>query len=176
MKRAVFLDRDGVINRAYVREGRPYPPANLVELEVLPGVPEALNDLKAAGFVLLVVTNQPDVGRGTQTRAAVEELHNALKNHFALPIDAFYACYHDDKDQCDCRKPLPGMLLTAAQEHGISMAESFMVGDRWRDILAGQRAGCRTIWIDAGYNEPAPETYDVRVNSLEQAAAWILKR
>ncbi len=130
--------------------------------------------LKSAGFLLFVVTNQPDVARGTQARENVELLHAALQNQFALPIDGFYVCYHDDGDRCDCRKPSPGMLLTAAAEHGIALDESFMVGDRWRDILAGQQAGCKTIWIDAGYDEPEPDTCDARVESLAQAAAWIL--
>ena len=105
MKRAVFLDRDGVLNRAVVREGKPYPPANVGEMEILPGVQESLEALRAAGFLLIVVTNQPDVARGTATRAAVEAINAALGE--ALPIDEFRTCFHDSGFGCDCRKPKP---------------------------------------------------------------------
>src|SRR5439155_24902608 len=106
---AVFLDRDGVLNRAVVRQGKPYPPASVEELEILPGVPEALSRLKAAGYSLVVVTNQPDVARGVTTRAMVEEMHRFLAER--LPIDEFRVCMHDDWDNCECRKPRPGLLL-----------------------------------------------------------------
>ncbi|MEO7145005.1 MAG: HAD-IIIA family hydrolase, partial [Bryobacteraceae bacterium] len=115
MNKAVFLDRDGVLNRAVLRDGKPYPPASVDELEILPDAAEALGRLKQAGFLLLVVTNQPDVARGAQTRAAVEAMHAALAR--ALPIDGFFVCYHDDADGCDCRKPRPGLLLQAAAAH-----------------------------------------------------------
>jgi D-glycero-D-manno-heptose 1,7-bisphosphate phosphatase len=172
MRRAVFLDRDGVLNRAVVRDGRPYPPASLAQLELLPGVPDALARLREAGFVLLVVTNQPDVARGTRTRAAVEELHTALREW--LPLDAIYACYHDDADGCDCRKPKPGMLHTAAHVYGLDLASSFLVGDRWRDIEAGKQAGCTTLFIDYQYDEPERSQPHVRVRSLAEAADWII--
>ncbi len=172
MKRAVFLDRDGVINRACVREGRPYPPAGLAEVEILPGVSQALVALRGAGFLLIVVTNQPDVARGTTPRKAVEEINNYLAAHLA--IDEFRVCFHDNSDDCDCRKPLPGALLTAAKIHSIDLGKSYMVGDRWRDIEAGHRAGCKTIFIDYGYAEKQPESVDYRVKSLSEAAQIIL--
>jgi len=172
MRRAVFLDRDGVINRAMVREGKPYPPANLAELEILPGVPEALVSLHDAGFMLIVVTNQPDVARGITSVAVVEEINNYLAHR--LPIDEFRTCYHDGGDGCDCRKPLPGALLSAARKHGIDLGMSYMVGDRWRDTEAGQRAGCKTFFIDYGYAEKQPELVDFRVHSLNEAAQIIL--
>ncbi len=172
MKRAVFLDRDGVINRALVRDGKPYPPANLAELEILPGVSDALHALHDAGYMLIVVTNQPDVARGTTPMAVVEEINNYRANR--LPIDEFRTCYHDSDDGCDCRKPLPGALLNAATKHGIDLGESYMVGDRWRDIEAGQRASCKTIFIDYGYDEKQPETLNYRVKSLKEAAQFIL--
>jgi len=172
--RAVFLDRDGVLNRPVVRGGRPYPPAGAGDVEIVPGAASALAALKRAGFRLYVVTNQPDVARGTGTRAAVEAIHGALGA--ALPLDGFYVCYHDDGDRCECRKPKPGMLLAAAAEHGISLAGSYLIGDRWRDIEAGQRAGCRTAWLDLGYAEPGPRTpADFRTASLDEAVAWILQ-
>lgn len=169
--RAVFLDRDGVINRARVRNGRPYPPADLSELEILPDVPEALERLRAAGFRLIVVTNQPDVARGTQTYAGVESIHAALKTR--LPLDEFRVCYHDDADRCRCRKPAAGLLLEAARDTQLDLGACFMVGDRWRDIEAGRRAGCTTIFIDHGYAEKQPVDFDVRVKSLAEASEWI---
>ena len=169
--RAVFLDRDGVINRALVRDGRPHPPSNLSELEILPGVPEALLRLRAAGFRLIVVTNQPDVARGTQTREAVEAIHASLKAQLAL--DEVRVCYHDDSDHCFCRKPAPGLLLDAAGDARLDLVSCFMVGDRWRDIEAGRRAGCATVFIDYGYAERQPESFRVKVTSLAEASEWI---
>ncbi len=172
--RAVFLDRDGVITRAVVRDGRPYPPASVQELEVLPGVPEALARLKAAGFRLVVVTNQPDLARGTQRRDVVDEMHRRLAA--LLPIDQFCVCDHDDRDQCECRKPRPGLIVGAADDNGIDLSASYVVGDRWRDVEAGRRAGCTTVLIDYRYQERRPETPDVVVRSLQEATAWILAR
>ncbi len=172
MRRAVFLDRDGVINRAVVRNGKPYPPANITEIEILPGVLEALVALHDAGFMLIVVTNQPDVTRGTTPMAVVEEINHYLGN--CLPIDEFRTCYHDGVDGCDCRKPLPGALLAAAQQHEIDLGESYMVGDRWRDIQAGERAGCKTIFIDYGYDEKQPKSFTFSVKSLTEASTLIL--
>jgi D-glycero-D-manno-heptose 1,7-bisphosphate phosphatase len=170
--RAVFLDRDGVINRAVVRDGRPYAPDTLEELEVMPGVPEALSRLHEAGFRLIVVTNQPDVARGIQTRETVEAMHARLITE--LVVDEVIACYHDG-DDCDCRKPKPGALLDAARRHGVELEQSFMVGDRWRDIEAGQRAGCRCLFVDHGYREQQPAGSFVRVPSLAAAAEWIIE-
>ena len=172
MKRAVFLDRDGVLNRAIVRDGKPYPPNNLEELEVFPDVPKALTNLHTAGFRLIVVTNQPDVARGTKTLREVNALNALLQAQ--LPLDEFRICCHDDADRCGCRKPAPGMLLAAAQEHSLDLSCSFMVGDRWRDVEAGRRAGCSTILIDYGYDEPLYNSPDVRVSCLAEASRWIL--
>jgi D-glycero-D-manno-heptose 1,7-bisphosphate phosphatase len=174
VKRAVFLDRDGVINAAVVRDGRPYPPVSVDDMQILPGVAEALTALRTAGFELVVVTNQPDVARGTQTRAAVEAIHARLAAE--LPLDAIYACFHDDAEACACRKPRPGMLVDAAAARGIDLASSFMVGDRWRDIDAGVAAGTRAIFIDRGYSERKPEGSAVHVAGLPEAAAWILEQ
>jgi D-glycero-D-manno-heptose 1,7-bisphosphate phosphatase len=170
--RAVFLDRDGVLNRAIVRGGKPYPPASVDELEILPGVNSALTRLKAAGYVLVVVTNQPDIARGTTTRAAVDAIHVRLGA--ALPIDEFRVCPHDDRDACACRKPRPGLLVDPPTT---DVSASVMVGDRWRDIEAGRVAGCRaTILVDYGYDEVIPNEPDARVASLSEAAEWILTR
>lgn len=172
MKRAVFLDRDGVINRAIIRNGKPFPPEDLTELEILSGVEDALTSLHRAGYLLIVVTNQPDVARGATTQAAVEKINLFLES--LLPLDEIRTCYHDSEDLCGCRKPQPGSLLSAARAHGIDLAKSFMVGDRWRDIEAGQRAGCRTCFIDYGYDEKQPNNEDFRVGSLLEAAQIIL--
>jgi D-glycero-D-manno-heptose 1,7-bisphosphate phosphatase len=169
---AVFLDRDGVLNEAIVRDGKPYPPASAAELKIIPDAAASLARLKASGLPLIVVTNQPDVARGTQTMAAIDEINDLLRR--ALPIDDFLTCAHDDRDQCACRKPKPGLILEGAARHGADPARSFMVGDRWRDIEAGKSAGCRTIWIDRGYRERRPEAPDARVGSLAEAVEWIL--
>ncbi len=172
MRRAVFLDRDGVINRAIVRDGKPYPPASLVELEILPGVHEALQKLHDANYLLVVVTNQPDVARGTSKREDVELMNAFLSSQ--LPIDDFKTCYHDSGDKCICRKPLPGALLEAAHEHTIDLSESFMVGDRWRDVEAGASAGCKTFFINYRYAEKKPDAPDFIVSSLLEVKKIIL--
>jgi D-glycero-D-manno-heptose 1,7-bisphosphate phosphatase len=169
---AVFLDRDGVLNRAIVRNGRPYPPANLSQLEILPGVPEALIRLRSAGFLNLVVTNQPDVATGKTTRSIVEDIHAHLRESLAL--DAIYACYCTEGPGCDCYKPRPGMLIEAATEWGVDPHKSFMIGDRWRDVGAGRAAGCRTIFIDYSYDERRPDAPDYLVQSLSEAADVVL--
>ena len=172
--RAVFLDRDGVINRPVIRDGRPYPPSDEAALELLPGVGDALARLRAAGFRLVVVTNQPDVARGTQTLDGLARIHARLSSQ--LPLDDIRVCVHDDADRCECRKPAPGLLEAAARQDGLSLPDSFMVGDRWRDIEAGRRAGCTTVFIDWGYDERRPDRPDAVVGSLPEAADWILAR
>jgi len=171
--KAVFLDRDGVLNEVVVHEGLPYPPASLEDLRLAPDAVAALARLKDAGFLLIVVTNQPDVARGTQSRAVVEAMNLAIGA--ALPLDDFFTCWHDDADACACRKPKPGLLVEAAERHGIDLRASFLIGDRWRDIDAGASAGCRTVLIDRGYRDRAPETEPThRATSLTGAANWIV--
>ena len=176
LRPAVFLDRDGVINRALVRDGKPYPPAGLEEFEILPGVVEACAKLKQAGFLLVVATNQPDVGRGTMKQEIVESLHAHLRRE--LPLDRIEVCYHPGQgaSECECRKPRPGMLLRAARELGLDLKASFMVGDRWRDIDCGHAAGCTTLLIDYHYDEALRQPPDLRAHSLREAADMILDR
>jgi D-glycero-D-manno-heptose 1,7-bisphosphate phosphatase len=170
MNAAIFLDRDGVINRAVIRGGKPYPPERVDSVEVAADVAPALARLKAAGYQLVVVTNQPDVARGVQRREVVEAIHASLAAW--LPIDEFRVCYHDDRDGCVCRKPQPGLLL---EPPTVDVARSVMVGDRWRDIEAGRRAGVRAaVLVDNGSGEPCDIEPDVRVGSLGAAADWIL--
>ena len=171
--RAAFLDRDGVLNRALVDDGVPRPPRDLAELEVLPGVPEALALLAERGLLLVAVTNQPDVARGAQTRARVEEINAALLRQ--LPLKTVLTCYHDDADECACRKPRPGLLRDAAEAYGIDLARSFMVGDRSRDIEAGRAAGCLTLLVDAPYNRDRTGDPHHVVPDLLQAARVITR-
>lgn len=154
MRNCVFLDRDGVLIRSFIRGGVAHPPQFLHEVEVLPGVAEAIGLLKAEGFLLLVVTNQPDVARGAQTREFVEAINATLAD--SLPLDGFYVCYHDTADRCGCRKPAPGLLLAAAIECDIDLKRSYMVGDRGSDIAAGAAAGCQTFLIECPYSRCDP--------------------
>jgi D-glycero-D-manno-heptose 1,7-bisphosphate phosphatase len=172
-ERAVFLDRDGVVNRAVVVDGRPYPPSSLEQLEILPGVPDAIASFRKSGFRIIVVTNQPDVATGRQAREVVEAMHDSLRAR--LPLDDIYACYHTDQHACACRKPKPGMLLDAACKWSVQLDASYMVGDRWRDIEAGHRAGCKTIWVrgDEDYHEPAARDPHWTVRSLLEASRII---
>jgi len=174
-RRAVFLDRDGVLVKPVIREGRPYPPGTVEELEIIPGAREALERLKQHGLLLVVVTNQPDVARGQQTAEAVARMHERLVRE--LPLDDILACLHDDGDGCGCRKPKPGLIQEAARRHGIDPGRSFLVGDRWRDIEAGRAAGCTSVLIDYGYRERAPSAPPAaRVRTLEEAVEWILSQ
>ena len=173
MRQAVFLDRDGVINRAVVKNGKPFPPATLDAFEFLPGVESAALALRKAGFLIVVVTNQPDVATGLQAREVVESMHKKLRDNAIC--DYIKVCYHTDDDACDCRKPKPGMLLEAAKEWQIDLKRSFMVGDRWRDVAAGKAAGCQTFFIDYQYREQSAEKPDAVVASLEEASNLILQ-
>lgn len=170
---AVFLDRDGVLVESTVRDGVPQSARSLAELQILPGVVRACERLHAAGFVLIVVTNQPDVARGTLSAEAVEEMHRELR--LRLSLDDVAVCFHDDADRCDCRKPQPGLLLAAAERWGVDLAASFLVGDRWRDVEAARRAGCVAIFVDRGYAEPIASEPGVTVRNLEEATEWILR-
>jgi D-glycero-D-manno-heptose 1,7-bisphosphate phosphatase len=162
-----------VLNSALVRDGRPQSPSTVDEVEILPGVRGACERLRRQGFLLIVVTNQPEVARGHLERRTVEQINNFLRSRISL--DDIRVCYHDDLDGCDCRKPRPGMLLAAARDLNISLTRSFVVGDRWRDIEAGRRAGCHTVLIDYGYAEPHPSGMDFTTHTLLSAADWILR-
>ena len=167
-RKAVFLDRDGVLNDVVIKNGKPYPPASLMEMTIASDVLTALQLFKSQGYLLIGATNQPDVARGQTSRDVVEAINARLLA--LLPLDEIRVCYHDDKHGCDCRKPAPGLLLQAADEHAIDLTKSIMIGDRWKDIAAGKRAGCKTIWIDRGYQEPKAEDPDAIVRSLGEAA------
>lgn len=177
MHRAVFLDRDGVLNRAVVRDGVPFPPATLAEFKLYEDVPDGCARLKAAGFLLVVVTNQPDVGRGTQARAEVDAMHDKLRT--LLPaLDRVEVCWHAGEkygEPCDCRKPRPGMILRAAADLGIDCSASYMIGDRWRDVDCARAAGCRPVFIDRAYREELRQRPDATVKTFAKAATTILQ-
>lgn len=168
---AVFLDRDGVLVESFIRDGVPTPPRSMAEFRILPGVAEACADLRRLGYFLIVVTNQPDIARGTQTRAEVDRMHERLRS--LVPLDEIYVCPHDDPDGCLCRKPQPGMLVNAAERMGLDLAQCASVGDRWRDVEAAQRAGVTPIYVDRHYPEPTPVGQHIAVADLPEAAAWI---
>jgi D-glycero-D-manno-heptose 1,7-bisphosphate phosphatase len=160
--------------RAVLRNGRPYPPPTLDALEILPGVPEAVRRLRDSGYLVIGATNQPDVARGTQSREVVELMSAHLMA--SMPITDIFVCYDAD-DACPCRKPNPGLLQDAAERYHIDLSASFMVGDRWRDVEAGRRAGCRTVFIDLGYDEPRPDPpASHSAVDLPAAVHWILSQ
>ena len=168
MKKAVFLDRDGVINRSKLVDGVAKPPATLAEVEILDGVIDAIKTLKVHNFIPIVVTNQPDVARGLTSQSQVDAINTYIG--LITNIEHFYTCFHDDSDMCDCRKPAPGLINRAATELNLDVPNSYLVGDRWRDIAAGQVAGCQSFFIDYSYPEKRPEMPFTRVSSLLEAA------
>lgn len=172
MRPAVFLDRDGVINANLERNGRPVAPTTLAEFRLLPGVEDAVRQLKERGFLVIVITNQPDVADGRTARNTVEAMHDLVRSRLA--VDDIRVCFHNDSAGCACRKPKPGMIFDAAAEHGIDLAASYLVGDRWRDVAAGRTAGCTTFFIDYGYKQDEPNLPDRTVKSLPEATALIL--
>ncbi|MFN4284052.1 MAG: D-glycero-alpha-D-manno-heptose-1,7-bisphosphate 7-phosphatase [Alphaproteobacteria bacterium] len=175
MAAAVFIDRDGVLNVNEVRNGKPYAPTRAADFRLLPGVEDAARRLKEAGFLLIVATNQPDIANGITAQAELDAMHALLRKK--VPVDDIRICYHTDADRCDCRKPRPGLLLAAAQDHGIDLPRSYMVGDRWRDVAAGKAAGCAaSVLVKYDYDEPEPDSPDAVVASLSEAADWILRR
>lgn len=177
-KPCVFLDRDGVLNKSIVRAGKPYPPNSASELEVYDDVPGGCARLKRAGFILVVVTNQPDVGRGKQTRAAVEAINQKLSSIVSV-LDRFEVCFHagaEHGEPCDCRKPAAGMLYRAALALKIDMSSSFMIGDRWQDVDCARTAGCTAVFIDHGYAELLRQPPDVTVKTFGAAVEAVLRR
>ena len=171
MRRAVFLDRDGVINRSDVREGKPFAPLRVEEFDILPGVADAVGDLKAAGFLVIVTTNQKDVGEGLASVEVLEAMHDKLRAEVA--VDDICVCLCGD--HCRRYKPNPGMLLAAARQWNVDLAASIMVGDRWRDVDAGKAAHCLTYFIDCGYAESLNHAPDHTVSDLPEAVRHILK-
>ena len=173
MKKAVFLDRDGVINKAFIKDGLPKSPTSLNELEILPGVKESILRLKKLNFICLVVTNQPEVTRGKINKNTVIKINNFLKKK--IELDDIFVCYHDDQDKCNCRKPKPGLLLQAKKKWNVDFKKSFIVGDRWKDIQAGKKVGCKTIFLDYKYKDIKPKNPDFVTDTLLNATYIIEK-
>ena len=167
----VFLDRDGVVNEAHIVDGRPFPPRTFAELRLLPGVVDACRRLDELGYALVLVTNQPDIARGTQSIAEVDRMHDYLRKR--LPLTDVVVCAHDDADDCACRKPRPGMLIDAAERLGLDLPRSFCVGDRWRDVEAAKAAGVRAIHVQRHYRERPVIGADATVDSLAEAVRYI---
>ncbi|MEY2879952.1 MAG: hypothetical protein RLZZ15_2332 [Verrucomicrobiota bacterium] len=177
LRPAVFLDRDGTLNRQVIRDGKPFPPDTLAEFRLFDDVPAACTRLAAVGFTLVVATNQPDVGRGTQSLAVVEAMHEKLRA-LVPEIARIETCFapgqgiaHPEDRR---RKPEPGMILDAAAALDLDLARSWLVGDRWRDVDCGRRAGVRTVYIDFGYAEELRAAPDFTVSSFAEAAGIIL--
>ena len=170
LQRAIFLDRDGVINRVILRDGKPYSPRNLSDFRLTDGIKGVLDHLKESGFLLIVVTNQPDISRGLISREEMDGFHDLIRRE--LPVDDIIICPHDDTDDCDCRKPKPGMIVQAAEKYGIDIGSSFIIGDTWKDMEAGRRAGCTTILLDAPYNQGVDSNH--RIQDISQALEIIL--
>lgn len=169
LAKAVFLDRDGVINKLVNRNGLAQAPYTLEEFELYPGVEEGLRIIKDAGYLAIIVTNQPDVARGWVKKENVDLINNKIKE--LLPIDDIKICFHTNADHCLCRKPMPGMLLDAAKEWQIDLSQSYMMGDRYGDVAAGKKAGCKTILIgkgDARGDYPMPDYQaDFLINAVK---------
>jgi len=174
MKSTVFLDRDGVISDNVVRNNRPFAPQSIDDFVISTGAANAIAAFHSAGYMAIVVTNQPDVGARQQRREVVELMHAKLRAE--LEVDDIMVCYHTDADSCSCRKPKPGMLIAAAEKYGIDLSRSWMIGDRWRDVGAGHAAGCRTVFIDYAFAEQRPQNPDVIVRSLAEAVLYITAR
>ncbi|MHB1861367.1 MAG: D-glycero-alpha-D-manno-heptose-1,7-bisphosphate 7-phosphatase [Gemmatimonadaceae bacterium] len=171
--RAIFLDRDGVLNALVQRGGRMVSPRTVAEFRMQPEAASAVSKLRAKGYGIFVVTNQPDVARGYLSRVELESMHGVLA---AIGLDEIVVCPHDDGDACRCRKPRPGMLLDIAERWSVTLADSVVVGDSWRDIEAGRMVGCRTVLVRSGAPDPHGPVVipDVTVPDLDAAVAWIL--
>lgn len=176
MRRAVFFDRDGVLNRVVMRVGEGGAPAivgsprHIAEFELAEGAAEVVGRLRGAGFLVFVVTNQPDLARGLLEPAELEAMSSRLREE--VGVDEVVVCPHDDRDGCGCRKPKPGMLEELASRWGVALDSSYMVGDSWRDMEAGRAAGCRTVLVRWPYNEGVAA--DIEVDGLASVADRLL--
>ncbi len=171
-RRAVFLDRDGVLNQAVERDGKPVAPWRAEDFKTIPGAPEAVRAMRRElGALVIVVTNQPDIERGTLAPEELDRMHRILRRQ--IELDDLVVCPHKS-DGCKCRKPAPGMLLTAAARWKIDLKRSFMIGDRDKDIEAGKRAGCTTILIRYPYNTQVKADYTVE--NLQEAVSLMARQ
>ena len=173
--KAIFLDRDGILNEAVIRNGKPFAAVSAETCKIIEGVPERLKLLKQKGFSLIVITNQPDAARGDADIKTIEAINQKIKA--AIPeIDEIKVCFHTDEDDCLCRKPKPGMIIEAAFEYHIDLENSFVVGDRWRDVDAAHAAGCKSLFVDYGYDEKLKSKPDHTFKHPTEALDWILSK
>lgn len=170
IKRAIFLDRDGVINNVIIKEGKAFSPRKFEDFKFIDGIKDVLERFRTRGLLNIIVTNQPDVARALMEKKELQKMHNLIRE--SLPIDDIFICPHDDADNCNCRKPKAGMLFEAAKKWDIDLNESFIIGDSWKDMEAGRNAGCITVLIDSPYNKQTDS--DLRVNELLAVAEIIL--
>lgn len=168
--KAVFLDRDGVLNNPIVVKGKPYPPNNIEEVVIPDGVKEGLGEFKRLGYLLIMVTNQPDVARGKTSQISVNKINEFIKDK--LMLDDVFCCFHDNEDNCECRKPKPGMIFSASKKWNIELNESVMIGDRWKDIESGKLGGLKTFLIDYKYDEKFVIP-DYKVNEFKEIVVII---
>jgi D-glycero-D-manno-heptose 1,7-bisphosphate phosphatase len=172
-KTAVFLDRDGVLCEAIVRDdGKPYAPTRFEDFALVADGAQQVARLRAAGLLALVFTNQPEIANGLLQPAELERMHAVLRTQMA--VDDIYVCPHGKNDGCACHKPLPGMLTAAAREWRVDLEQSFVIGDRWRDIDAGRAVGCFTVLLERPYS--ACTTANVAVADLASAVDLVLDR
>ncbi len=158
--KAVFLDRDGVINEVVWRNGQPASPRNLKEWKLNEAWLPIMASLKEQGWKIFIVTNQPDVARKLLDWEQLDQMHQEIVSKF--PIDEIAVCPHDDQDNCSCRKPKPGMLLQLAEAWEIDLAHSWFIGDTWKDMSAAKAAGCKTILLAASYNEKVESDFRIQ--------------
>jgi D-glycero-D-manno-heptose 1,7-bisphosphate phosphatase len=170
-KKAVFLDKDGILNNVVFRENQPASPRTPSEFSIIDDAIEPVQRIKEAGFLTIVVTNQPDISRGLMQWDDLYPMLDDLKEHF--PLDDVCICAHDDKDACPCRKPKPGLLTEAAKKWGIDLKKSYLIGDGKKDVLAAKAAGCKAVKLKRPYNQDV--TFHYAVDSMSDAAEWILK-
>ncbi len=166
-KRAVFFDRDGVVLKAIVMDGKPRPPHSIAEYKALsgitPGAKEAVEKVKAAGFLAILISNQPDMAYGVISKEEWQWVQDQIKD---IPFDDVFICFHRRDDNCDCMKPKPGKLFEAAKKWDIDLTQSFLVGDTKDDVTAAQAAHCKSILLETAYNVSV--TSDIRIRSLTE--------
>jgi len=171
-QKAIFLDRDGVLNKLVPRDGGMFSPRALAEFELFPWTSTALSRLADHGYELIVVTNQPDISRGLLEHSELEKIHQKLRA--LTPIRHIYICPHDSGNGCNCRKPGPGLLLQAARDLKLNLRTSWTVGDRDSDLLAGQQAGTRTVFVKGGQQDFPATPATAIVPDLDSATSYIL--
>ncbi len=170
MIKAIFWDRDGVINEVTVVNNKTFCPRKFIDFKLTPGISNHFQKTKELEFKNIIVTNQPDIARGSMTMEALNEMHGLLEKE--LLVDEINYCPHDN-GQCDCRKPQPGLITKSAQKNNIDLSRSYIIGDAKNDMLAGRAAGCKTILLQRDYNDDAVEFADYIVTNINEMFNFI---